>query len=407
MEKYEQITLKNGVRIVYERVPGVRSASLGIWVANGSRCETPAEAGVSHFIEHMLFKGTSTRSAAALAAEMDRFGGQFNAYTSKENTTFYFRTLDEYLPQAIDVLSDMFTNSLLLDRDMELERTVIYEEIDMVEDTPDDLVMDKLAQAVYPDHPLGAPIIGTRESLAPMTGAFLREYMKRHYVPENIVISLAGSFSDAILTQLSDTFSRIPAAPVPPVLTASYHAGECLTAKSIEQNHLCLAYPGCTYTAPERFSVQVLSNILGGGMSSRLFQKVREEAGLCYSIYSFSTTHIDTGMFGIYTGVSSASQARAESLIHEVIDDFLQHGPSDDELTRTRDQIKTSLLMGLESTMSRSNRLGQCTLFLGRVPAMEETIACYDAVTRDSVLETAHRLLGDRNLESRAVVGKI
>jgi len=405
-EFFETIRLKNGVRIVCEHVPGVRSASLGIWVKNGSRFETAAENGISHFIEHMLFKGTPTRTAGQIAAEMDGLGGQFNAYTSKENTTFYFRTLDENLPHAVEVLSDMFLHSNIAQKDLDLERTVVYEEIDSYEDMPDDLVHDKLSLAVYGDTPLGRPIIGSRETLAAMTPETLKNYIARHYVPESIVIALSGSFSDDVLRELSDIFSEIAPAPVPEIVTGTYHAASIATAKSIEQNHLCLGYPGCSCTSENRFAVQVLSNILGGGMSSRLFQRVREEAGLCYSIYSFSNTYIDTGVFGIYTGVSSETQSKADALIHEVIDEFLQNGPTEDELKRTRDQIKTSLLMGLESTMSRSNRLGQCTLFMDRVPPLEETVARYEAVTREDVLQTAREIFVPA-LESRSVVGKI
>lgn len=401
----ESITCANGVRIVYERVPAVRSASLGIWVANGSRCETAEENGISHFIEHMLFKGTPGRTASDIAAAMDRLGGQFNAYTSKENTTFYFRALDEQLPAAIDVLSDMFLHSLFRERDMNLERTVVYEEIDMVEDTPDELVSDKLAASAFADSPLGFPIIGTRETLASMTGQTLHGYMDAHYVPESIVVALAGSFDDAVLAQLRAVFETLPVRPAPAVRPASYRAGESFTEKAIEQNHLCLGFPGIPYTASDRFEAQVFSNILGGGMSSRLFQRVREDAGLCYSIYTFQSHYADTGLFGIYTALSASNQARAERLIRDVVEELLQDGPTQEELDRTRGQVKSNLLMGLESTMTRMTRLGQSTLFLGRVPAMEETIARYDAVTREGVTELARRLC-DYGRLSRAVVGR-
>lgn len=400
----EKITLKNGLRFVLESVPGVRSASAGIWVANGSRYESSSEAGVSHFIEHMLFKGTSSRSAAKIAEEMDRLGGQFNAYTSRENTTFYTRTLDVHLTDAMAVLSDMFMDSLFRDRDMALEKTVIYEEIDMYEDSPEDLVMDKLAEAAY-DGALGRPIIGTRESLAPMTGRDLHAYMDAHYVPENTIVAVAGNYSDQTVLELMELFEKLPKAPMPVCPPAAYRQGENFTEKPIEQNHVAVAFPGITYTAPDRFEAQVFSNILGGGMSSRLFQKVREDAGLCYSIYSFLNTYSDTGMFGVYTALSQSTQARAEVLIREEIDRFLQNGPTQEELDRTRDQIKTNLLMGLESTMTRMNRLAQATLFLGGAKPLEETIVRYDAVTREGVLEIARKLCGCGKM-SRAVVGK-
>ncbi len=401
----ELITCTNGVRIALERVPAVRSASLGIWVANGSRYENAAENGISHFIEHMLFKGTTSRSASDIASEMDRLGGQFNAYTSKENTTFYFRALDEQLVPAIDVLGDMFFRSLFRDRDMTLERTVVYEEIDMVEDTPDELVSDKLASLAFDGSPLGRPIIGTRESLAPMTGKTLHDYMDAHYVPGNTVVSLAGSFDDAVVEKLRAIFEALPAREVPRAAPAAYHTGESFTEKKIEQNHLCLGFPGITYDAPDRFEGQVFSSILGGGMSSRLFQRLREDAGLCYSIYTFQSTHADAGLFGVYTALSASSMARAEGLIRDVIEEFVQNGPTEEELERTKGQIKSNLLMGLESTMSRMNRMGQALLFLNRAPTLEETLASYDAVTREGVTAFARKVCDYAKL-SRAVVGK-
>ena len=401
----ELITCANGVRIAYEKVPAVRSASLGIWVANGSRYESAAENGISHFIEHMLFKGTPSRSASDIAAQMDHLGGQFNAFTTKENTTFYFRTLDEQLPAAIDVLGDMFFHSLFRDRDLALERTVVYEEIDMVEDTPDELAGDKLAGIAFDGSPLGFPIIGTRDTLAGMTGETLHRYMDAHYVPANTVVSLAGSFDDAVLDRLCALFGAMPASPAPRAAAASYHAGESFTDKKIEQNHLCLGFPGIAADAPDRFEAQVFSNILGGGMSSRLFQRVREDAGLCYSIYTYQSSYADTGLFGVYTALSPSSMARAESLIREVIDEFLENGPTEEEMARTLGQIRSNLLMGLESTMSRSNRMGQSLLLLGRVPPLEETLERYHAVTREGVLEFARRTC-DYSRLSRAVVGK-
>ena len=399
------ITCRNGVRIVYERVPAVHSASLGIWVANGSRCETARENGVSHFIEHMLFKGTPSRSASDIAAEMDRLGGQFNAYTSKENTTFYFRTLDEQLPAAIDVLADMFFRSLFRERDLSLERTVVFEEIDMVEDTPDELVSDKLAAVAFDGSPLGYPIIGTRETLSAMTGETLHAYMDAHYVPGNVVVSLAGSFDDAVLMQLQRTFEAMPVRSVPAFEPAVYRSGESFTEKQIEQNHICLGFPGVSHRDPQRFESAVFTNILGGGMSSRLFQRVREDAGLCYSIYTYQSVHADTGLFGVYTALTPANMRRAEDLIREVIDGFLQDGPTQEELDRTKGQIRSNLLMGLESTMSRMNRMGQSLLFLGEVPELEETLARYDAVTAEGVTEFARKTC-DYGRLSRAVVGK-
>ena len=287
----------------------------------------------------------------------------------------------------------MFLRSLFRERDLSLERTVVFEEIDMVEDTPDELVSDKLAAVAFDGSPLGFPIIGTRDTLTPMTGRMLHDYMDAHYVPAGIVVSLAGSFDDAVLD-------------LPAAVPAAYKSGESFTEKQIEQNHICLGFPGVSHRDPARYEAQIFTSVLGGGMSSRLFQKVREDAGLCYSIYTFQSVHADTGLFGVYTALSPANMARAEALIREVIDGFLQDGPTQEELDRARGQIKSNLLMGLESTMSRMTRMGQALLFLDEVPPLEDTIARYEAVTRDAVTDFARRTC-DYGQLARAVVGSV
>jgi len=402
----ELITLKNGLRLALEPVPAVRSASAGIWVGNGSRCETAAENGISHFIEHMLFKGTASRTAAQIAAEMDRYGGQVNAFTSKEYTAFYLRTLDRHLGAALEVLCDMFFHSKLSQRDIELEKTVIYEEIDMYEDSPEDLVCENLTQAVFAGSPLGFPIIGSRETLAPMTGEMLRGYMNTHYVPENIVVAIAGSFSDAVIARITELFESIPASPLPKIIPGSYTRADSRVCKPIEQNHLCLGFPGLSYNDPDRYALQVFHNILGGGMSSRLFQRVREDAGLCYSIYSYTAAHADTGMLGVYCGLSADAQERAMALIREEIERLIQDGPTPDELDRIREQITANLLMGLESTMTRMNQIGRSALLYGKLVDVDSLLARYEAVTHDDVLAIGRRLC-DFEQMSTAVVGKI
>ncbi len=402
----EKITLPNGVRILLEPVPALRSASASIWVANGSRYETPAENGISHFIEHMVFKGTQAHTAAQIAADMDRHGGQVNAYTTKEYTCFYLRTPDTHLDDASALLCDMFFNSLFRDTDIALEKSVIYEEIDMYEDTPDDLVVERLGARVFDGSPLAMPIIGSRESLAPMSGADLHRYMKGHYVPENTLVAIAGSITDSVVALYSELFAKMTAAPLPQAQGADYRPDFVATPKPIEQNHLCLAFRGLPYGSPQRFAAQVYNNILGGGMSSRLFQKVREDAGLCYSVYSFLSAHADTGFLGVYTALGAASQAKALALIREVTERLAQDGPDEEELDRAREQIKANLLLGLESTTSRMNQMARAELLLGRVMSLEEILAAYDAVGRQELLDVGQSLC-DFDTLSFSAVGKV
>ncbi len=385
-------TLPNGVRLVTEHIQTVRSAALGIWVGGGSREEEGAESGAAHFIEHMLFKGTARRTAQDIARETDAIGGQMNAFTTKECTCFYGRVLDDHLPQALDILYDMVYHSSFTQEAVETERGVILEEIDMYEDTPDDLCAEKLAAQVFQGSPLARPILGAKETLEGMTGDFLRDYHRRHYEGHNTVVALAGSFSPAILDDLRQRFSRLPAGQPRPLVPAAYTPGFVATAKPIEQNHLTLAFPGLDYNSPRRFALQLLSSILGGGVSSRLFQTVREQQGLCYSIYSYGAGHADTGLFCLYTALNRDTEAKALATIRQVVDQLRQEGPTQEELTRAREQSKANVMMGLESTQSRMSHAGRSLLFSGEILTPEQIIAAYDAVTREDVIVLAQDL---------------
>ena len=385
-------TLPNGVRLVTEHIQTVRSAALGIWVGGGSREEEGAESGAAHFIEHMLFKGTARRTAQDIARETDAIGGQMNAFTTKECTCFYGRVLDDHLPQALDILYDMVYHSSFTQEAVETERGVILEEIDMYEDTPDDLCAEKLAAQVFQGSPLARPILGAKETLEGMTGDFLRDYHRRHYEGHNTVVALAGSFSPAILDDLRQRFSRLPAGQPRPLVPAAYTPGFVATAKPIEQNHLTLAFPGLDYNSPRRFALQLLSSILGGGVSSRLFQTVREQQGLCYTIYSYGAGHADTGLFCLYTALNRDTEAKALATIRQVVDQLRQEGPNQEELTRAREQSKANVIMGLESTQSRMSHAGRSLLFSGEILTPEQIIAAYDAVTREDVIALAQDL---------------
>jgi len=399
----EKITLDNGVRIVCEHIPHVRSVSFGLWLGVGSRFETPGLFGASHFIEHLLFKGTETRTTAELAEEMDQLGGQINAFTTKECTCFYARVLDLNLRRTVDLLADMFFRSRFRDVDIEAERGIISEEIDMYEDSPEDLVSELLFETVFAPSTLASPILGTKESLGALTRDGLLGYKAAHYTPGRLVIALSGNFTAADLDYLRGMFASMspgtPAMPEPAVYTPAI----TLREKPIEQNHLCFLLPGLAMDSEDRHAAQLLLNILGGGMSSRLFQTVRETHGLCYNIYSFGASYRDLGTIGIYTALSAETEAKALALIMDTLRNLQSEGVTIEELDRAREQVKSNVLMSLESTSARMNSLGKGELYRGHIPTPEEIIACYDAVNCTDMLEIAQRLIDFEHLSFSAV----
>ena len=403
---YEKRTLPNGVRILTEHVPAVRSAALGIYVGAGSRQEKAAENGAAHFIEHMLFKGTARRTAADLAGEMDAVGGQINAYTTKESTCFYARVLDTHLPQAADILCDMFFSSRFDETDVETERGVVLEEIGMYEDNPEDLSAERLAAGVYHGSALARPILGRKATLEKMTGAWLKEYMASHYLAGDIVVALAGSFTQRDADDLAARFAAMPAGGLPQPRAAAYTPCITVKKKAIEQNHLTLAFPGLPYGDSRRFALQLLSSILGSGMSSRLWQQVREKRGLCYSIYTYGAGHAETGVFAIYTALGRETESQALETICATVRDFADHGPAPEELERARELSKANVLMGLESTQSRMSALGRGTLLQGRPLTTDEVIQAYNAVTAEDVRALAQELFQFPQA-SLSVVGRV
>ena len=389
---YQEIKLENGARLLTEAVPGARSAALGFFVGAGSRHETPQENGSAHFIEHMLFKGTQRRTAAQLAKDMDAIGGQINAYTTKEHTCFYARSLDRHLPQALDILSDMLFHSNFDQSDVETERGVILEEIGMYEDTPEDLVSERLSAAVYKGCALARPILGTQATLSAMTGDSLREWHRTHYRPGNMVAALAGSFTQSQVDEILSVLGSME--PGDPILQTPGRYKSAVTArrKSIEQNHLILGFPAMNYLDPRRYQLLLLNSLLGGGCSSRLFQEVREKRGLCYTVYSYVADHEDVGLHGIYTAVNPEQEDAALTIIRQVVEDLAEHGPSQEELDRVREQAKAGLLLGSESIQSRMSHLGNAALLYHQVKEVDEIIGEYDAVTREQLRTLAQEM---------------
>lgn len=402
---YEKITLPNGARIVYEHMEGVRSAALGFWVGVGSRYEAEGRGGSAHFIEHMLFKGTERRTAAQLAEETDALGGQMNAYTTRDNTCFFTRVLDTHLRRGSDVLVDMFFNSRFDAEDVEAEKSVISEEIGMYEDNPEDVAAEALLKNSFPGA-LGRPVLGTDEELKGHSAESLKTFWRTNYVAPRVVAAVAGSFTDGdidfLASALSSLKSELPAPPEPSAYTPSFTVRE----KSVEQNQLVLGFPGLTTASEERCAMQILSGILGGGSSSRLFQSVRERHGLCYSIYSFTAGFEDTGLFAVATATSKETEEQALMLTLEELRRVRDEGVTAEELERAREQITSSILMSLESTSSRMNRIGFGETYLGAALPVDELIERYGAVTLSELRDLAGRVL-DFNRISFSAVGQV
>lgn len=391
---HDMITLDNGVRILTQPVPAVRTAAIGVFVGTGSRHETAAQSGAAHFLEHMAFKSTQHRTTDQLARQIDAVGGQVNAYTTKESTCFYARCLDTHLEQVIDLLCDMLFHSAFLQEEVDTERGVILEEIGMYKDAPEDLVAERLSAAVYKGSALARPILGTKKTLETMTGDWLREYRHTHYRPDRIVVSLAGSFTPAAVDELKARFSALSGAKSPAIKPVEYKSALTLRRKTIEQNHLILAFPALSYLDEGRYAMHLLSSILGGGVSSRLFQEVREKRGLCYTVYSYIADHEDTGLLGLYTALSPDTEGEALDTLCRVAADLAERGPEQEELDRAREQAKSNLLMGLESTQARMSHMGTAMLLRGKVSSTDEVIAAYDAVTTQKVQALAQQVFG-------------
>lgn len=402
---HEIIKLSNGVRIIYEKMPYVRSAAVGIFVCTGSRFESSAENGSAHFIEHMLFKQTSRHSTQELAFIMDAIGGQINAYTTREQTCFYGRVLDTHLTTAIDLLSEMFFDCAFDEAETDSERGVILEEIGMYEDTPDDACYEKLMTGCFKGA-LGRPVLGKPRTLAGMTGASLKAYKERHYTAGNIIISLAGNFDDGHLRRLEELFGGMEKSRRAKARSAPYTPHLSVRKKKVEQNQFCLAFPSSPSGSEERFGLNLLSSMLGGGVSSRLFQNIREKYGLCYTIYAFQSSFSDSGMLCVATGVGKETEMKTLSLVRDELRLFAEEGVDSEELDRAREQAKSSLVMGLESTSSRMLKMGNSLIATGKCLSTDEIIERYDAVSCKDILELAQQKIDFSRL-SISALGKV
>ena len=377
--------LPNGFRIVTEQMPGLASASVGVWVTAGGRHETPQQNGIAHFLEHMAFKGTTTRSALQIAETIEDVGGYINAYTSREVTAYYVRMLEKDVPLGLDVVADILRNQVLDDAEIEVERGVILQEIGQALDTPDDVIFDWLQEKAYAEQPIGRTILGAAERVENFSRADLQGFIGQHYGPEQMILSAAGAVDhDAIVALAEKLFGDMPAKPLIEAAPALFTGGEHIQSKPLEQAHFALGFESPGYRAEDIYVAQIYASALGGGMSSRLFQEIRENRGLCYTIFAQAGAYADTGMMTIYAGTSGAQLPE----LAQITVDEMKRAASDMsavEVARARAQMKAGLLMGLESPSNRAERLARLMQIWDRIPPLEETIAQIDAVTTGDV----------------------
>jgi len=405
---YEKRILSNGLRLVFEKITYVKSVSIGIWMGTGSRNETMDNNGVSHFIEHMLFKGTPKRTSKQIAESIDSLGGQLNAFTGKECTCFYARCLDSHLDIAVDVLSDMLFNSLFSAKDIKLEKKVIVEEIGMYEDSPEELVHDILSSSAWKNNPLGYSILGTAKSVGDLSRQDILDYMSKNYTPGNTVISVAGNFDTDHIANLIETYfgkwlqnhekSNVEKA----IFTPSINIKE----KEIEQVHMCIGLNAIEHGNDKLYTEIAINNVLGGGMSSRLFQKIRENKGLVYSIYSYPTSYKDSGLFTIYAAMNPLNVKEVLKLVKNEINQLCSKGLSEEEISKSKEQLKGSYIIGLESTSARMNSIGKSELMLGKIYSPEEVLEKIDQINRKEIEDTIDMVFRNQKA-SLALVGKL
>lgn len=401
--------MENGIRIVTESLPHVRSLAIGIWVDTGSRDEPEQLAGISHFLEHMNFKGTVRRSPLDIALAIEGHGGQLNAFTGKHETCFYARVISSHLERAVDVLSDITQNSLYTPQETDKERKVILEELKNVEDTPDDIVFEYFWSEIFPDHPLGKTVIGTPKSLKKITPEKLKGYSSSHYCGSRIVVSVAGDVNhQQVVDLVGQQFGNSQ-----PVVRERFAPNGGLTGTTrnvhhgaTQQAHIVWGVRGITYYDPRKYALFIMNTVLGGGMSSRLFQHIREDRGLAYTVYSFIETLPDCGMFGVYAGTDPENADEALKLIQEDVQWFTANRLSDEELDRTKDQLKGALLLGLESPSSRMNRLARMESLTGAYLSIDDIIENINAVTADDIQSLAGELFTNKQTVTTLLLPK-
>lgn len=386
----------NGARIVLEQIPGVRSVSIGLWIGTGSRYETREMNGVSHFLEHMFFKGTTSRNAREIAESFDRIGGYVNAFTAKEYTCLYAKVLDDHGAYALDVLADMFFHSTFAPDELAKEKGVVFEEIKMYEDTPDEMVHDLLGEASFGDHPLGYPILGSKQSVRNFNRETLRDYMAESYTPDNVVISIAGNADESIIKKAEQLFGSFQASPEKVTSTRpDFQTNKIARRKETEQAHLCLGFSGLPIGHEDIYSVMILNNILGGSMSSRLFQEIRERHGLAYAVFSYHAAFRDNGILTIYGGTGADQVELMFDKIAGILEQLKREGITSTELENSKEQMKGNMMLGLESPNSRMSRNGRNELLLRHHLSLEDILERINRVTKEQVSRMAQTIFND------------
>jgi len=402
---YRQALLDNGVCVLTEDIPNVRSVVIGIWADVGSRDESPNVAGISHFIEHLMFKGTRKRTARDIAEALDAVGGQLNAFTTKEYTCYYARVMDEYFDLSLDVLADMVLGSRFASEDIDRERNVIVEEIKMYEDTPDELVHDVFASAIWQGHALGRPIIGETPIIESIDQSRILSFYQTNYSPANLIVAIAGNIKhQEVVEKVNAVLGSLSGAKViRQGNTPEPHSKMICRKKDTEQVHLCIGVPGLTLDNENVYAIQLLNTVLGGGISSRLFQEIRENRGLVYSIYSYHASYHDTGLFCVYAGLSKNNVVQVSELVFQEIKAICENGITEAELQRSKDQVKGNLYLSLENVTTHMSRLAKSKLYLDRFVAPEEVVDKISKVTRNEVRDVARAVLLPGSLTIAAV----
>ncbi|WZL74895.1 pitrilysin family protein [Clostridiaceae bacterium 35-E11] len=406
---YQKYILNNGVRVVLEKIPHVKSVSLGFWIKAGSIYESEENNGISHFIEHMLFKGTQERTAKEIAGAIDNIGGQLNAFTSKECTCYYVKVLDTHVGIAIDVLTDMLFQSTFRSSEIAKEKSVILEEINMYEDSPEDNAHDLLAKTVFENHSLGLPILGNRKTVENIDRSMMIDYMQKNYTINNIVVSVAGNFDEKLLLQLlEEKFNKYENKNNGQQLKGEldFQTSTAVKYKDIEQLHLCIGFKGMPLTSIDFYPLLLMNTVFGGSMSSRLFQNIREDKGLAYSVFSYPSAYKKIGLFTIYAGINPVQLQEVSKLISKEINVMKKDGITEEELLKSKEQLKGNYILGLESTSSRMSAIGKSELLLDRIYSQKEILQKIDDITMQDIRKVIDKIF-DLDKASIVAVGKI
>lgn len=412
MSKIYKTLFKNGLKIITEEMPDIQSASIGIWVNTGSRDEESDKNGISHFIEHLLFKGTKKRTALDIAREIESVGGILNAFTGRENICFYAKVLSKDIPLAVDLLSDIFLNSKFDKQEFEKERAVVLQEIKMVDDTPDDLIHDIFATAFWKGHPLAMPVLGNLQTIGSLKRDDVVSYFKQFYLPHAVIITAAGNLKHKSLLKLLKPFEKMPVSKseksgggITSILPKPHH-GITLKQRNLEQVHLCIGAPSPNQAHPDRYKVYLLNTLLGGGMSSRLFQEIREKRGLAYSVYSYLNLCLDVGSLVVYAGTAPDTFGKVVDLILKELNAFAKKEVKKEELESAKEQLKGGMLLGLETSESRMTKLARDEIYFNRTVTIKEIVKGIDKVTSKDIIQLAKEIF-DPEKTTLAAIGKV